>query len=425
MSADLDRPPKFHASDCRIGLVLPGGGARAAYQVGVLKALAEILPRRSSNPFAIVSGTSAGSINAVVLASRAHLFHLAVAELDYVWRNFHSSQVFKADNWTMLRNGMHWLLAVVSGGMGRNNPLALLDNSPLREMLRKRINFSAVQKSIDKGYVDALAVTAAGYTSAKSVSFYQGAAHVEPWKRVRRIGQHAEINLDHLMASIAVPIVFPPVNIDGEYFGDGAMRQATPLSPAVHLGADRILVIGARNEVPDDVVQEAGPPPYPNLGLVAGYMLDALFMDGLSADLERLTRINLMLEQVPGRTIEGDQGKLRAIDAMVILPSEDIREIAARHVHELPRSVRILLKGLGAMNKGGMQLASYLMFESGYTRELIRLGYKDAMLRRDDLQRFMQGESLGAPAGISGWQALWQEYSIRLPKLRLPGSGEK
>jgi NTE family protein len=350
---------------------------------------------------------------------------LAVAELDHVWRNFHSHQVFKADNWTMLRNGMHWLLAVVSGGMGRNNPLALLDNSPLREMLRKRINFSAVQKSIDKGYVDALAVTAAGYTSAKSVSFYQGAAHVEPWKRVRRIGQHAEINLDHLMASIAVPIVFPPVNIDGEYFGDGAMRQATPLSPAVHLGADRILVIGARNEVPDDVVQEAGPPPYPNLGLVAGYMLDALFMDGLSADLERLTRINLMLEQVPGRTIEGDQGKLRAIDAMVILPSEDIREIAARHVHELPRSVRILLKGLGAMNKGGMQLVSYLMFESGYTRELIRLGYKDAMLRRDDLQRFMQGESLGAPAGISGWQALWQEYSIRLPKLRLPGSGEK
>jgi NTE family protein len=154
-------------------------------------------------------------------------------------------------------------------------------------------------------------------------------------------------------------------------------------------------------------------------------MLDALFMDGLSADLERLTRINLMLEQVPDHTIEGDHGELRIIEAMVILPSEDIREIAARHVHELPRSVRILLKGLGAMNKGGMQLASYLMFESGYTRELIRLGYKDAMLRRDDLERFMRGESLGAPAGISGWQALWQEYSIRLPKLRLPGSGEK
>jgi NTE family protein len=344
--------------------------------------------------------------------------------MEYVWSNFHSEQVFKVDNWTIFRNSMHWLLAVASGGMGRSNPLSLLDNAPLRAMLRKRINFSAVQKSIDGGYIDAVAVTAAGYTSARSVSFYQGSEDVEPWTRVRRCGQQGKINLDHLMASIAVPIVFPPVNIAGEYFGDGAMRQATPLSPAVHLGAERILVIGARNEVPDHIIQTDAEPPYPSLGRVAGYVLDALFMDGLSADLERLTRINLMLEQVPGRSIEGDEGELRAIDAMVILPSEDIREIAERHVHELPRAVRILLRGLGAMNKGGMQLASYLLFESGYTRELIRLGYKDAMNRRDELERFMQGESLGEPAGISGWQALWQEYSIRLPILRMPGSGK-
>jgi NTE family protein len=408
----------------RIGLVLPGGGARAAYQVGVLKALAEILPRRAPNPFSVVSGTSAGAINSVVLASRAHLFHLAVAEMEYVWSNFSSDQVFKADNWTMLRNGLHWLRAIVGGGMGRSKPLSLLDNAPLRAMLRKRINFSAVQKSIDGGYIDAVAVTAAGYTSARSVSFYQGAEHVEPWSRVRRCGQQGKITLDHLMASIAVPIVFPPVNIAGEYFGDGAMRQATPLSPAVHLGAERILVIGARNEVQDFESDANVEPAYPSLGRVSGYVLDALFMDGLSADMERLTRINLMLEQVPGRAIEGDEGPLRGIDAMVMLPSEDIREIAARHVHELPRSVRILLRGLGAMNEGGMQLASYLMFESGYTRDLIKLGYKDAMNRRDELERFMQGESLGEPAGISGWQALWQEYSIRLPVLRLPGSGK-
>jgi NTE family protein len=301
--------------------------------------------------------------------------------------------------------------------------LALLDNSPLRELLGKRINFRNVQKSLDKGYIDALSVTAAGYTSARSVSFYQGGAEVEPWHRVRRCGTRAEINLDHLMASIAVPIVFPPVNMDGEYFGDGAMRQATPLSPAVHLGADRILVIGARNEVPDHNPPAGQEPPYPSLGRVAGYVLDALFMDGLSADLERLTRINLMLEQVPDKTIEGDEGELRAIDAMVILPSEDIREIASRHVHELPRSVRILLKGLGATGKDNMQLASYLMFESGYTRELIRLGYKDAMNKRDELEHFMQGESLGAPAGISGWQALWQEYSKRLPGRRKQANG--
>jgi NTE family protein len=419
MSSVPDSQPD---NNCRIGLVLPGGGARAAYQVGVLKALAEILPRRAPNPFSIVSGTSAGAINSIVLASRAHLFHLAVAEMEYVWRNFTSDQVFKADNWTMIRNSLHWLLAVGTGGMGGSNPLSLLDNAPLRELLRKRINFSAVQRSIDGGYIDAVSVTAAGYTSARSVSFYQGSTHVEPWMRVRRCGQRDKITLDHLMASIAVPIVFPPVNIAGEYFGDGAMRQATPLSPAVHLGAERILVIGARNEVSDAETDDNEEPEFPSLGRVSGYMLDALFMDGLSADMERLTRINLMLEQVPGRTIEGDDGPLRGIDAMVILPSEDIREIAERHVHELPRSVRILLRGLGAMNKGGMQLASYLMFESGYTRELIRLGYKDAMNRRDELERFMQGESLGEPAGISGWKALWQEYSMRLPALRIPGS---
>jgi NTE family protein len=403
----------------RIGLVLPGGGARAAYQVGVIKAMAEILPRRSPNPFPIISGTSAGAINSVVIASRAHLFHLAAAELEHVWRNFRSEQVFKADNMTMLRNGLHWMFALSTGGMGAKNPLSLLDNAPLRQLLSKRINFGAIQRSIDNNFVESLAVTAAGYTSARSVSFYQSGRDVEQWRRVRRRGYPEDITLDHLMASIAVPIVFPPVDIGGEFFGDGAMRQATPLSPAVHLGAERILVIGARNEVPDDPIVTGTDAVFPSLGKVAGYVLDALFMDGLSADLERLTRINLMLEQVQGKTIAGDEGALRPIEALVILPSEDIREIAERHVHELPRSVRILLKGLGAMNKGGMQLASYLMFESGYTRELIRLGYKDAMHRRDELEPFLRGESLGAPGGISGWQALWQEYSVRLPKLNL------
>lgn len=405
----------------RIGLVLPGGGARGAYQVGVLKALSESLPRRSPNPFAIISGTSAGALNSVVLASRAQLFHIGVGELEYVWRNFKSEQVFRADPWTMMRNGMHWMLAVASGGLGRNNPLSLLDNAPLRRMLKKRINFESIQRSIDKGYIDAVSVTAAGYSSARSISFCQGRADHAAWKRVRRTGRRENINIDHLMGSIAVPIVFPPVLIGNEYFGDGAMRQATPLSPAVHLGADRILVIGARNEVPDPLPAGDAPAQYPSLGRVAGYILDALFMDGLSADLERLTRINIMLEQIPDSHIEGDEGAMRRIDAFVMLPSEDIREIAARHVHELPRTVRVLLKGLGAMNKGGMQLASYLLFESGYTRELIRLGYRDAMMRKEELLAFMRSEPVDAPGGIAGWQDLSEEYTSRHRILKISG----
>jgi len=413
--------PSGTSKQCRIGLVLPGGGARGAYQVGVLKAVAEILPRRSPSPFRVLSGTSAGAINTTVIASRAHLFHVGIAELEHVWRNFRSCQVFKSDNWTMIRNGAHWLRAVLIGGTGKDNPLSLLDNTPLRDMLQKRISFAAIQRSIDRGYLDAVAVTVAGYTSARSVSFYQSASHITPWNRVRRIGRPAEISLDHLMASIAVPIVFPPVLIGREYFGDGAMRQATPLSPAIHLGVDRIFVIGVRNEVRDPDPAFGENVPYPSIGRVAGYMLDALFMDGLSTDLERLIGINLMLNKASSTALQADAMNLRSVDAFVILPTEDVREIAARHVNQLPRSVRILLRGLGALNRGGMQLASYLLFESGFTRELIDLGYRDAMNRRQEIEAFLAGEPLDSPARVTGWRDLAQEYTGKFTMQQLSG----
>lgn len=402
-----------HAWDRKIGLVLPGGGARGAYQVGVLKALAKMLPRRAPNPFSVVSGTSAGAINAVVLASRAKLFHVAVAEMDRVWRNFRCEQVYRSDAWAMLKTSTHWLTAMVAGGLGTANPKSLLNNQPLRHLLGNYINFGGIQKSIDRGYLDAVAVTAAGYGSARSVTFYQGSGKHQPWDRVRRIGKRQDITLDHLMASIAVPMIFPPVRLGDEYFGDGAMRQATPLSPAVHLGADRILVIGARNEVPDPAPAPGATIPYPNLGSIAGYVLDALFMDGLSSDLERLTRINLTLDQVPAGEIVGDSGRLRFIDVFVMLPSQDIREIALRHFYEMPRPVRLLLHGLGALNHGGRQLVSYLLFESGYTSELIKMGYEDGLAREEELRAFMEGAPIEEPGGIAGWKDMSEEYTGR------------
>jgi NTE family protein len=408
------------AWDRRIGLILPGGGARGAYQVGVLKAVAEILPRRSPNPFAVISGTSAGAISSAVLASRARIFRHAVADLERVWGNFRSHHVFRCDTWTMMKSSMHWFAAVVFGGLGVGNPRSLLDNTPLREMLGRNINFKAIQESIDRGYLDAVTVTAAGYGSARSVSFYQGREEHLPWDRVRRVGRPARITLDHLMASIAVPMMFPPVMIQREYYGDGAMRQATPLSPAVHLGAERLLVIGVRDEEQDPPAGPEEAMPYPSFGRIAGYVLDALFMDGLSQDLERLTRVNVILDQVPGRTLMGPRGELRYIDAMIVLPSRDIREIAIRYVHEMPRTVQLLMNGLGALNYGGRQLVSYLLFESGYTRELIELGYDDAMARREELAAFLEGAPIEAPSGISGWQDLSEEYSQRVPALKLP-----
>lgn len=401
-----------------IGLVLPGGGARCAYQVGVLKAVAEMLPALAPNPFPVISGTSAGAINATVLATRARRLRHAVTDMERVWGNFRTEQVFRSDEVTMIKTSLHWLSAFVLGGLGAGNPKSLLDNEPLRELLRRYINFDGIQHSIDKGYLDALAVTAAGYSSARSISFYQGIPELEPWVRVRRRGERVNIRLRHLMASIAAPMVFAPVMINREYFGDGAMRQATPLSPAVRLGAERMLVIGVRNEAPDPEPGPDDPVPYPSFGRVAGYMLDALLMDGLSSDLESLTRINLIASEMPGRTLEGEFGQLRFIDAMIMLPSQDIRDIALQHLHEMPRAVRILLRGLGALNYGGRQLVSYLLFESGYTQALIQLGYDDAMERREELKSFLTGEPLQTPTGIVGWNDLSEEYSHHLPAIK-------
>ncbi len=402
-----------------IGLVLPGGGARCAYQVGVLKAIGEMLPKGSPCPFPVISGTSAGAINAIVLATRARRFARGVLELENVWGNFRTHHVFRSDAQTILKTGTRWLASISTGGLLGEPPRSLLDNDPLRQLLTRHLKISRVQDSIDRGFLDAIAITAAGYGSARSVSFYQGKPGLKPWSRVRRLGVPATLRLDHLMASIAAPLIFPGVQIGQEYYGDGAMRQATPLSPAVHLGAQRMLVIGVRNEEPDPEPGPEDPVPYPSLGRVAGYMLDALLMDGLSSDLERLARLNYVVNEQPDGFLQGEYESLRSIDAMIMFPSQDIREIALRYVHEMPHAVRLLMRTMGALNYGGRQLVSYLLFEAGYTRELIRLGYADAMARRKQLLDFMTGVPLNVPSGIIGWRDLSDEYSQRLPALKI------
>jgi len=373
----------------RLALVLPGGGARSAYQVGVIKALAEIMPRQSPVPFPILCGTSAGAINAAALAAGAFHFREAAVSLERVWRNFRSDQVFRVDTLTMIRAGLHWLLALASGGWLTKPPRSLLDNSPLRQLLEWSVNFARVRQALDAGVIEALSITATGYWSARSVSFFEGRGPAGQWSRVWREGQPAEITLDHLMASAAIPFLFPPVHMQGEYFGDGAMRQVTPLSPAVRLGAERLLVVGVRTSTRPGPVLPV--PAAPTFGQIFGFMLDTLFMDGLYADLERLESINDLLSRLPScREGQGPRG-LRRIDAMVIVPRDDFADIAARHAAEIPRTLRALLRTMGANNPGGRKLLSYLLFESGYTRELIRIGYRDAMERRDAIEAFITG----------------------------------
>ena len=372
-----------------VGLVLPGGGARAAYQVGVLRAIADMMPG-APNPFPVIVGTSAGAVAATVLATEACHWHRAVDSLERVWRQFHVGQVLRADALSMLRSGAHWAASLVSGGMLLPPPAAIFDNSPLRALLERNIHWDHLQISMRRGALKALALCATSYTSAASVAFYEGEAGLEGWERHQRIGRREPLTIDHLMASMAVPFLFPPVMLDGEYYGDGAQRQLWPLSPAIHLGADRLLVIGVRSEQGAGVNDRGRAAiESPTMGQLFGYMLDTLFMDQIYANVEHVARLNQVAEVAPA-AVPG----VHKVATLMIAPSQDLREIAGRHIKSLPRSLRALLRVMGARGVGGAQLASYLMFESTFTRELIALGVRDARRQADEILEFLGGGQL-------------------------------
>jgi NTE family protein len=371
-----------------VGLVLTGGGSRSAYQVGVLLALAEMLPR-ARNPFQVIVGTSAGAVAASVLAAEAHHWRRAVAGLERVWANFQSRQVFHVDASHMLRAGAHWVLALISGGLVLSPPKSVLDNTPLRELLAVHVDCAGIRRSIERGHVRAFALCASSYGTGRTVAFFDGIDSIRDWSRVQRIGVRTQLTLDHLMASAAIPLLFPPIRIGDEYYGDGAMRQVHPLSPAIHLGADRLLIIGVRARRAAGVQVNRLPPIMPTPGEIFGYMLDTLFTDQIYSDLEQLERFNELVHAAPQAARGG-----RPIETLMLAPSVDPRELAARHAREIPRGLRVLLRVIGGRDVSGDQLASYLTFEAGYTRALIELGYRDAMEARSALMAFMSGEKL-------------------------------
>ncbi|MDE2116969.1 MAG: patatin-like phospholipase family protein [Betaproteobacteria bacterium] len=373
----------------KIGLILTGGGARAAYQVGVLKAIAEILPRHAHNPFSIICGTSAGALNAVTLAVNALHFRKGVQYLLSIWNNSRVEDIYRSDPVGVFNNSGRWLAGLLLSSMGINklNRVSLLDNSPLVTFLEETLPCEKIQESINAGVLYALSITASGYGSGHSVTFYQGAKGIRPWKRARRLGIPARIEVKHLLASAALPFIFPAVRINREYFGDGSMRQIAPISSALHLGANRVLVIG--------VGQGTAEPPkrsrigdYPSLAQIAGHALNSIFLDSLEVDLERLQRINRTMSMMPEEARQ--KTNLRHVDVLVIAPSQSIEKIAERYAANLPWTIRFLLRWVGAMRRSGANLVSYLLFEKAFCRALIDVGYQDAMRRKEEILAFFE-----------------------------------
>jgi NTE family protein len=403
------------------GLVLSGGGARAAYQVGVLRAIARLRreklgPRaRLRNPFGVIVGTSAGAINAAALACHADRFDLSVEVLSRVWQNFHAEQVYRADSLGVIRSGAQWLTMLSVGWAlarwRKARPRSLLDNEPLAHLLQTMVPLSRLKMMLEQRQLHALGVTASSYTSGEHVTFYSAGQALEPWSRSQRVAVSDTITHEHLLASSAIPFVFPAKQLrrgeHAEWYGDGSMRQTAPLSPAIHLGAQRLLIIGA-GRMHEPAGRQAASDGYPSVAQIAGHAMANIFLDALAVDIERMQRINRTLALLPD-TVRQDT-PLRPLESLVIAPSQRLDDVAARHIDSLPRTVRGLLRGVGvgkagAEAQGGSGLASYLLFEAPYTRELIALGEADTMARRDDVRRFFGWDAVTPAAEpMSAWQ---------------------
>jgi len=368
------------------GLVLSGGGARAAYQAGALRAIAAIVGKRRSRPFPIICGTSAGAINAAAIAAHAPNFRRGVTQLRALWSSLHAKDIYRADAAHLIGNGGRWLASMVPALL-HYRPASLLDNHPLGELLEREISFPSIQQAVDGGILEALTVTAVSYASGKSVSFCAAKPGLDLWERAQRIGVAAAIGVDHVVASAAIPFVFPPRCIGGEYFGDGAVRQVAPTAPALHLGADRILVIGAaRSSAPPPRAASSHPPSAAEIG---SQVLASIFTDALATDLEKVRLINAAVRQIEPARLARSPVPLRDVRLLVITPSISLESIALEQMHNLPGALRAMLRLLGGGRPNSAGLLSYLLFEPGFTSLLIELGRRDAMAKRAEIEALL------------------------------------
>jgi NTE family protein len=368
-------------------LVLTGGGARAAYQVGVLSAITKFVPRNHAIPFPILCGTSAGAINTTALGCYASCFHLGVKKLEWVWKNLDTSKIYHNNTRGVFGHISKAMLANFQADYANKLPRSLLNNEPLRDLLNSVMNFKRIDNNILQGYLSATSVTASSYSTGNSISFFQANDHIAPWNREKRCGQATQLNTEHLMASAAIPLVFPSVKIKKNHFGDGSVHQLSPLSPAIHLGAKRIFIIGVEQPKEPIYANENTPHP-PTAATIAGHLLDSIFADTMNSDLERMARINETLKLIPKSKKENVEG-LKHIDSFILNPSSDFNTIALNYYEDLPLPVRVLLRSAGINNDAESSLVSYLLFEKNFCSELIQLGFNDAMEQENQIRHFL------------------------------------
>lgn len=369
----------------KLGLVLTGGGARGAYQVGVLRAIQE-LTGKSHNLFDIITGNSAGALNSMYLSSHSENWQKATQGLSKIWENIKPQNVFDLRSRTITDLGMKWVAGTMFGGLTSSGTQVnhLLDTAPLRRLVQQEMDFKKLKENLTCKNLLGAALSTTNYNTGANVVFYQGDPAIEDWCRSDRFSQRSDLGIEHLMASSAIPFFFPPQLIGESYFGDGCIRQTTPLSPAIHLGAEKILAIGIRCPHEKATVKSQSFMPFPNptIGQIAGVMLNAIFLDSLESDFERLQKINLLIE-------EKKQSEFKKIPILMIRPSKDLGKMTSQLGDELPLVLRYLLKGIGVSQNEGLDLLSYLAFDPSYTVPLMELGYRDTYNQKDEILKFI------------------------------------
>jgi len=389
---------------------MTGGGARGAYQAGVLKRIGEIeRVRAEGNPFPIIGGASAGAINGAAVAVGSDDFSPAVDFLARFWSHLEPHDVFRTDLLSQTRNSLTWIIDLSFGGfLGGGNAQSLLDASPLRTLLSHNIDCSRIQRNIDSGHLYALAISATNYNTGKSYLFIQGKPGHPIWSRVRRVTLASEITIDKLCASAAIPLIFPPIQLETDegtaFFGDGCVRLQQPLSPVIRLGAGRILAIGVRGEKLEHQQNGAGDGRNPSLAQVLGVLLNVMFLDHLAADVEHLERLNQLIREghIREPATKGSE-RMRSLSALIVTPSVNLSQLAAQYQRDAPYLLSYFVSGLARDAAACSDLMSYLLFTPRYLKALVDIGYEDASRRIDEIEAFLyaRDEDQQLPAPLS------------------------